>query len=71
MPLFVNAIENVSHTIMEGVKLDPGCIVPAAEGRGQVWVVFFVASSYLNLNRFLVHRRRFYSISTDTPVAMS
>lgn len=51
MPLFVNAIENVSHTIMEGVKLDPGCIVPAAEGRGQVWVVFFVASSYLNLNR--------------------
>lgn len=51
MPLFVNAIENVSHTIMEGVKLDPGCIVPAAEGRGQVWIVFFVASSYLNLNR--------------------
>uniref|UniRef100_K1QKP7 Uncharacterized protein n=1 Tax=Magallana gigas TaxID=29159 RepID=K1QKP7_MAGGI len=25
---------------MEGVKLDPGCIVPAAEGRGQIsWIM--------------------------------
>lgn len=71
MPLFVNAIENVSHTIMEGVKLDPGCIVPAAEGRGQVWVVFLLQVPTWILIEFLVHRRRFYSISTDTPVAMS
>lgn len=51
MFFFVNVIENVFYIIMEGVKLDFGCIVLVVEGWGQVWVVFFVVSFYLNFNR--------------------
>lgn len=72
MPLFVNAIENVSHTIMEGVKQDSGCIVPAAEGRDRFGQYFCCKFLLESLQSFLFIGGVFFLlIFTDTPVAVS
>lgn len=63
MLLFVNSIENVSLTIMEGVKLDPSCSVLATEGRNR-----FAASLCQGLNGVFPSSGDILLLSRGTPV---